>query len=177
MGATAGVTDAEVEVGVRAMMGMGNRRVPSCRVYKTDKGKEKIDIALVFGILCGHSNVDGGSSGSKLRLDEELGFIPLLLQVQGKAKPFGDDASIHSSTDEKFHVNRLRYDRFSFHLYVCMVNVIEESQPICFRMQLGNKIGMQPWMKGWQPWMKKTFGIWCLCLRIRWQLVASGCIR
>ena len=50
------------------------------------KGKEKVDPPPVFDVSCGHSHIDGESSGSEMSLDEELGipslgFLQWLLQV------------------------------------------------------------------------------------------------
>ena len=43
-----------------------------------------MDHALVFDVSCGHSHVDVESSGLEMSPDVELGFLMLLLQVQGK---------------------------------------------------------------------------------------------
>ena len=41
------------------------------------KGRRRWTLHLSFDVSCGHSHVDGESSGLKMSLDEELG-IPLV---------------------------------------------------------------------------------------------------
>ena len=66
------------------------------------KGKEKVDLPPVFDVSCGHSHVDGESSGSELSLDEELG-IPLVVtpgvrKRRNVIKTLGGDAGTRRST-------------------------------------------------------------------------------
>ena len=62
-----------------------------------------MDLAPIFDVSCGHSHVDGESSGSEISLDEELG-IPLVVTPR----------------------DRLRYDCFLAHHYAYMVEILEE---------------------------------------------------
>ena len=61
-----------------------------------------MDPAPVFDVSCGHSHVDGESSGSKMSVDEELG-IPSIVTLGARksrnmVKTLGGDASTCRST-------------------------------------------------------------------------------
>ena len=54
-------------------------------MHVSRKEKEKVDHAPIFDVSCGHSHVDGESSGLEMKLEEELG-IPLVVTPSGKAR-------------------------------------------------------------------------------------------
>ena len=47
---------------------------PDSGAQASCKGKEKVDTPPIFDVSCGHSHVDGESSGSEISLDDELGI-------------------------------------------------------------------------------------------------------
>ena len=102
-----------------------------------------MDPPPVFDVSCGHSRIDGDSSGSELSLDEKLG-IPLVVtpgvrKSRNVIKTLGGDADTRRSSRVKYPVDRLRYDGFSAHHYAYMVKILEEPEPTCFKEAVGKK--------------------------------------
>ena len=88
---------------------------------------ERIVLAPIFDVSCGHSHIDGESNGSELSLDEELGIPSIVTPGVRKSKnvvksPEGDEGT-RRSTRVKYPNDRLRYDGFSAHHYAYMVKI------------------------------------------------------
>ena len=94
---------------------------------ESPKGKEKVDLLHVFDVSCGHSHIDGESSGSEMSLDEELGIpsvvAPSVRKSRNVIKTLEGDAGTRRSTRVRYPIDRLRYDGFSAHHYAYMMGL------------------------------------------------------
>ena len=84
------------------------------------KGKKKVDQPMaVFDVSAGHSMADHDSSGEE-SLDEEFGI------------PKVQTPRVCRSTRVKYPVQRLKYDSFVAHHFMCMANMVQDVEPTCY---------------------------------------------
>ncbi|MCO5551922.1 hypothetical protein L7F22_005429 [Adiantum nelumboides] len=96
----------------------------------------KLDAPLPRKTRAGHDDVDGYSSGSEHRLDEELSIpfvrTPSVRRLHAENRALGNKAKLHRYGRNRYLVDRLTYDGYVAKHFAFMAKVAQDVEPTSF---------------------------------------------